>query len=111
MTSKRRDPDNPGRMAQGLTKDTQRFPCYKAGTAQTCSPLDQGSNMDRASATREWQQQRDRHGRSSPRGRGPARDTLRRIFRVGTKTEALLADDAAITEIDELQPLIAEGQE
>jgi RNA polymerase primary sigma factor len=30
---------------------------------------------------------------------------------LGTKTEALLADDAAITEIDELRPLIAEGQE
>src|SRR4051794_37077135 len=32
-------------------------------------------------------------------------------MRVGTKTEALLADEAAITEIDELRPLIAEGQE
>jgi RNA polymerase primary sigma factor len=30
---------------------------------------------------------------------------------LGTKTEALLADEAAITEIDELRPLIAEGQE
>ena len=30
---------------------------------------------------------------------------------MGTKTEALLADEAAITEIDELRPLIAEGQE
>src|SRR6188472_301038 len=32
-------------------------------------------------------------------------------MRVGTKTEALLADEAAINEIDELRPLIAEGQE
>jgi RNA polymerase primary sigma factor len=32
-------------------------------------------------------------------------------MRVGTKTDALLVDDAAITEIDELRPLIAEGQE
>ena len=30
---------------------------------------------------------------------------------MGTKTDALLADEAAITEIDELKPLIAEGQE
>jgi RNA polymerase primary sigma factor len=30
---------------------------------------------------------------------------------LGTKTEALLADDASIVEIDELRPLIAEGQE
>ena len=30
---------------------------------------------------------------------------------MGTKTEALLADEAAITEIDELRPLITEGQE
>src|SRR3954468_3693492 len=30
---------------------------------------------------------------------------------LATKTDALLADDAAITEIDELRPLIAEGQE
>ena len=30
---------------------------------------------------------------------------------MGTKTEALLADESAITEIDELRPLIAEGQE
>jgi RNA polymerase primary sigma factor len=30
---------------------------------------------------------------------------------LGTKTEALLADDASIIEIDELRPLIAEGQE
>jgi len=30
---------------------------------------------------------------------------------LGTKTEALLADEASITEIDELKPLIAEGQE
>ncbi len=30
---------------------------------------------------------------------------------MGTKTEALLADEAAITEIEELRPLIAEGQE
>ncbi len=35
----------------------------------------------------------------------------RRIEGLGTKTEALLADEAAITEIDELRPLIAEGQE
>src|SRR6478735_7420870 len=32
-------------------------------------------------------------------------------MRVGTKTTALLADEAAITEIDELRPLIADGQE
>ena len=37
--------------------------------------------------------------------------TSRRIEGLGTKTEALLAGDAAITEIDELRPLIAEGQE
>ena len=30
---------------------------------------------------------------------------------MGTKTEALLAGEASITEIDELRPLIAEGQE
>ena len=30
---------------------------------------------------------------------------------MGTKTEALLVDEAPITEIDELRPLIAEGQE
>jgi RNA polymerase primary sigma factor len=30
---------------------------------------------------------------------------------LGTKTEALLVDEAPITEIDELRPLIAEGQE
>jgi RNA polymerase primary sigma factor len=30
---------------------------------------------------------------------------------LGTKTEALLVDEAPITEIDELKPLIAEGQE
>ena len=30
---------------------------------------------------------------------------------MATKTDALLADEAAINEIDELQPLIAEGQE
>ena len=30
---------------------------------------------------------------------------------MGTKTEALLADESSITEIDELRPLIAEGQE
>ena len=30
---------------------------------------------------------------------------------MGTKTEALLADEASITEIDELKPLIAEGQD
>ena len=30
---------------------------------------------------------------------------------MGTKTEVLLAEDASITEIDELRPLIAEGQE
>jgi RNA polymerase primary sigma factor len=30
---------------------------------------------------------------------------------LATKTEALLADDASITEIDELRPLIAEAQE
>ena len=30
---------------------------------------------------------------------------------MGTKTDALLADEAAIHEIDELRPLIAEGQE
>ncbi|WP_231379167.1 sigma-70 family RNA polymerase sigma factor [Candidatus Solirubrobacter pratensis] len=30
---------------------------------------------------------------------------------MGTKTEALLVDEAPITEIDELKPLIAEGQE
>ena len=30
---------------------------------------------------------------------------------MGTKTDALLADEAAITEIDELRPLITEGQE
>jgi len=30
---------------------------------------------------------------------------------LATKTDALLADEAAITEIDELRPLIAEGQE
>jgi RNA polymerase primary sigma factor len=30
---------------------------------------------------------------------------------LATKTDALLADDAAITEIDELRPLIADGQE
>ena len=30
---------------------------------------------------------------------------------MATKTDALLADEAAITEIDELRPLIAEGQE
>ena len=30
---------------------------------------------------------------------------------MATKTDALLAGDASITEIDELRPLIAEGQE
>jgi RNA polymerase primary sigma factor len=30
---------------------------------------------------------------------------------LGTKTETLLASDASITEIDELRPLILEGQE
>ena len=30
---------------------------------------------------------------------------------LATKTDALLAGDASITEIDELRPLIAEGQE
>src|SRR4051812_39135790 len=55
----------------------------------------------------------DRHGRGRPRtgvGRSPSYDP-RRIEGLGTKTEALLADETAITEIDELRPLIAEGQE
>ena len=30
---------------------------------------------------------------------------------MGTNTEGLLADEASITEIDELRPLIAEGQD
>src|SRR5215207_1218708 len=34
-----------------------------------------------------------------------------RIEELGTKTEVLLAEEVSITEIDELRPLIAEGQE
>ena len=44
-------------------------------------------------------------------GAGIARVTSRRITGLGTKTEALLADEDSITEIDELKPLIAEGQD
>src|ERR1700754_3057366 len=44
-------------------------------------------------------------------GAGIAQDTSRRIRGVGTKTEALLAGEASITEIEELRPLITEGQE
>ena len=51
--------------------------------------------------------------RSGPVG---GRDTLAIDFRegsrgLGTKTEALLASDVSITEIDEFRPLILEGQE
>src|SRR5690349_19208438 len=34
-----------------------------------------------------------------------------RIGELGTKTDVLLAEDVSITEIDELRPLITEGQE
>src|SRR3954467_4571552 len=55
---------------------------------------------------------RDRHGRSGPRGGGSRSQSRPEGFEgLGTKTEALLADETAITEIDELRPLIAEGQE
>jgi hypothetical protein len=56
----------------------------------------------------------DIDGQSDPAGR---RDPLvilssRRIEKgLGTKTEALLASDMSILEIDELRPLILEGQE
>ena len=49
-------------------------------------------------------------GQERPAG-GGALGTARRIEGLGTKTEVLLADEAPITEIDELRPLIAEGQE
>src|SRR3954466_4272222 len=55
--------------------------------------------------------QTDWHGRSGSRARGSRSHHVRRIEGLGTKTEALLADEAAIHEIDELRPLIAEGQE
>src|ERR1700742_5168385 len=51
-----------------------------------------------------------RHGRGGPGGGTPP-DIRPEGLGLGTKTDALLADEAAITEIDELRPLIAEGQE
>src|SRR3954463_913024 len=38
-------------------------------------------------------------------------DGLQRIEGLGTKTESLLVSEPSIVEIDELRPLIAEGQE
>ena len=42
---------------------------------------------------------------------GPVGYTASRIEGLGTKTEVLLAEEVSITEIDELRPLITEGQE
>src|SRR3954464_11962176 len=53
----------------------------------------------------------DRHGRGGPGGGVPPEIRPVRIERLATKTDALLADEAPIYEIDELRPLIAEGQE
>src|SRR3954447_19495928 len=41
----------------------------------------------------------------------PLRHAPEGLSGLATKTDALLADEAAITEIEELRPLIAEGQE
>ena len=53
----------------------------------------------------------DRHGRGGPGGGVPPEIRPVRIERLATKTDALLADEAPIYEIDELRPLIAEGQD
>ena len=55
---------------------------------------------------------KDIAGRSDPWRRGALDVVVPKDSRdLGTKTEALLASDVSIVEIDELRPLILEGQE
>jgi RNA polymerase primary sigma factor len=48
---------------------------------------------------------------AGPAPEGPAGFSAQGSRALGTKTEVLLAEEVSITEIDELRPLIAEGQE
>src|SRR3954471_19758731 len=111
-----------GRKDQAFTKDRPRIPCYKLRqTGATSPPSERGGESKRLGPHRDGRRGRrcserhthtDRHGRSGPRGGGSRSQSRPEGFEgLGTKTEALLVDEAPITEIDELRPLIAEGQE
>ena len=100
-------------------QDGRRIPCYKAGK-RTGHSLRRSTDEDtnarpRAVQTAKWKEfPHDIEGRSVQRGmkpRGRLQAFVSEDEGLATKTDALLAGDASITEIDELRPLIAEGQE
>src|SRR6478736_345166 len=100
-------------------QDGNRIPCYKPGqrTGQTLRRSTDEDTIARPPAvqTAKWKKSpHDIEGRSVQRGmkpRGRLQAFVSEDEGLATKTDALLAGDASITEIDELRPLIAEGQE
>src|SRR4051812_5687216 len=110
------------RKDQAFAKDEPRIPCYKVVRQGATSPPGRTRRGNQngsgpiativADAAARSGTHMDRHGRSGPRGGGLRSQSRPEGFEgLGTKTEALLVDEAPITEIDELRPLIAEGQE
>ena len=102
-------------------QDSRRIPCYKPGKRTGHSlrrstdedfycPAQSGSNRDSGKIF---------HTHIRRPEPSPLHDATKRVRQafvsedegLATKTDALLAGDASITEIDELRPLIAEGQE
>src|SRR3954451_13292124 len=110
MTPSVRPSTRTGRMDQGFAKDTSRIPCYKAGTTHKGSLKHFRANHKKAPSGRR-REQTDRHGRGGPGGGVTPEIRPEGLSGLATKTDALLADEAAITEIDELRPLIADGHE
>src|SRR3954454_3483973 len=110
MTPSVRPSTRTGRMDQGFAKDTSRIPCYKAGTTHKGSLNHFRANQEKAPSGRR-REQTDRHGRGGPGGGVSPNLRPEGLSGLATKTDALLADEASITEIEELRPLIAEGQE
>src|SRR3954471_972295 len=101
-------------------QDGRRIPCYKAGK-RTGHSLRRSTDEDLIARPRAVQTAtvENFHTHIRRQELSPLHEATKRVRQafvsedegLATKTDALLAGDASITEIDELRPLIAEGQE